>query len=84
MRVCQFLGYGLAPEDQSESARAGRIEFWRDGCIGNGNSHNLPNEPGSVALTPLGRKIAQLDPWPDEHGGRHGHIMQATVATPRL
>lgn len=57
---------GLAPDDQSEQARESRIAFWRDGTIGNGNRHDLPNEPGGVELTPLGRKIAQLDPWPDE------------------
>ena len=54
---------GLAPEDQSAENRAGRIAFWRDGTIGNGNRHSMPNEPGCVELTPLGRKIAQIDPW---------------------
>ena len=54
---------GLAPEDQSAESRAGRIAFWRDGTIGNGNRHSMPNEPGCVELTPLGRKIAQIDPW---------------------
>ena len=33
------------------------------GLVGNGNRLDLPNEPGCVALTPLGRKIAQIDPW---------------------
>ena len=61
---------GLAPEDQSEESRAGRIEFWRDGVIGNGNRHEMPNEPGCVELTPIGRKIAQIDPWEPEEQAR--------------
>ena len=70
VRVVQFLGYSLAPADQSEEARKGRIEFWREGQVGNGNRHEMPNEPGCVELTPLGRKIAQLDPWEAEEGSR--------------
>ena len=31
--MVQYLGYGLAPEDQSHEARKGRIEFWRDGPV---------------------------------------------------
>ena len=63
VRVVQYVTYSIAG-GQSRAARQGAVDFWREGQVGNGNRLGMPNEPGGVALTPLGRRIAQLDPWP--------------------
>ena len=70
VRVVQYVTYSLAGPDQSVAARQGSIDLWREGQLGNGNRLDMPNEPGEVALTPLGRRIAQLDPWPGPPGAR--------------
>lgn len=62
VRVVQYILYNYS-KDQSYEARRWRIEFHRDGQPGNGNRHGMPNEKGGVELTPLGRKMAGLDPW---------------------
>lgn len=63
VRVVQYLSYRY-DSDLENGDREARRAFHRDGQKGNGNRLDLPNEPGNVELTSLGRKIAGLDPWP--------------------
>ena len=67
-RVAQYITYSLA-EVQTAEQRRGRAEFWAEGRVGNGNRLGLPNEPGRVPLSALGRKIASLEPWPTKDAG---------------
>jgi hypothetical protein len=65
VRVAQYITMRPAGDDQSEEARQRLITFWRDRLSGLGryDKEREHHESPSAELTPLGRKIAGVDPW---------------------
>ena len=63
-RVAQYITMSPA-RDQDEQARQTRIAFWRDRLSGLGRyaQEREHNESAAAELTPLGRKLAGIDPW---------------------
>ena len=68
-RVAQYITMGPAGDD-SEEGRRGRIAFWRDRLSGLGRyeKEREHDELPAARLTPLGRKLAGVDPWGDAGG----------------
>jgi len=71
-RVAQYITMSPAGDD-SEEGRRGRIAFWRDRLSGLGRyeKEREHDELPAARLTPLGRKLAGVDPWGDA-GGEYG------------
>jgi ectoine hydroxylase-related dioxygenase (phytanoyl-CoA dioxygenase family) len=68
-RVAQYITMSRAGDD-SEEARQGRIAFWRDRLSGLGryDKEREHHERSAAVLTPLGRKLAGVDPWGQDSG----------------
>ena len=66
-RVAQYIT--MSPVgNQSEESRQGRIDFWRYRLSGLGRyeKEREHSELPAAELTPLGRKLAGVDPWGEE------------------
>lgn len=63
-RVAQYITMSPVGDD-SEEARQGRINFWRQRLSGLGRyeKEREHSELAAAELTPLGRKLAGVDPW---------------------
>ena len=63
-RVAQYITMSPVGDD-SEEARQGRINFWRQRLSGLGRyeKEREHSELAAAELTPLGRKLAGVDSW---------------------
>lgn len=67
-RVAQYITMSPASEDQSLEARKRRIDWYKQRGAWGGKLEREHESGECATLTPLGKLLAGLEPWPPEDG----------------